>query len=408
MERLIPQTDPSAAPTVLVGVTGCIAAYKACELVRALQKRGYRVKVVMTENATRFVGATTFKALTREPVAVSLFDTSAAIHHISLAEEADVFVVAPATANVIAKIAQGGADDLLTTTALATRAPLIVAPAMNVHMWDAEPTRENIATLESRGVTIVAPGTGMLACGYEGAGRLAEVSAIEEAVVASVERAGSLRGKQVLVTAGPTHEPIDPVRYIANRSSGKMGYAIAAEALRRGAEVTLVSGPTSLTPPFGVRFVSVQTASEMLRAATEAFGTTDVAVFSAAVADWRVAEVATDKMKKGDGCAPVLEFVANPDILATLAAEKGERYVVGFAAETSDVTENARAKLVSKNADLIVGNDVSDPSIGFGTDHNRVWLVDGSDISELPPGPKVGIASLLWDRIVEDLDRRER
>lgn len=395
-----------AVPTVLVGVTGCIAAYKACELVRALQRRGYRVKVVMTENATRFVGATTFKALTREPVAISLFDTDAAIHHVSLAEEADVFVIAPATANVIAKIAHGRADDLLTTTALATDAPLVIAPAMNVHMWDAEATRENVETLKGRGVRFVEPGTGVLACGYEGAGRLAEVAAIEATVVAEVNRTMSLTGKRVLVTAGPTHEPIDPVRYIANRSSGKTGYAIAAEALRCGAEVVLVTGPTSLIPPFGVRTVRVETAEEMLDATAREFDSVDIAVFSAAVADWRVDEASDSKIKKHDGAEPTFTFVRNPDILATLAAEKGERFVVGFAAETEDVLENAATKLIAKHADLIVANDVSDSSIGFSTDHNKVWFVDGAGAFELPETSKRSIASLLWDRVISTIPRK--
>ena len=406
MKDLQLASQAPAAPTVLVGVTGCIAAYKACELVRALQRRGYRVKVVMTENATRFVGATTFKALTREPVATSLFDTDAAIHHISLAEETDAFVIAPATANVIAKIAHGRADDLLTTTALATEAPLVIAPAMNVHMWDAAATRENVAALTQRGVRFVEPGTGVLACGYEGAGRLAEVAAIEAAVVAEVNRTTSLAGKRVLVTAGPTHEPIDPVRYIANRSSGKTGYAIAAEAHRRGAEVVLVTGPTALTPPFGLRTVRVETAEQMLETAAREFGSVDIAVFSAAVADWRVDEASESKIKKQDGVEPTLTFVRNPDILATLAAVKGERLVVGFAAETEDVLENAAMKLTTKNADLIVANDVSDPSIGFSTDHNKVWFVDGAGAFELPEASKRSIASLLWDRVISTIPRK--
>lgn len=396
-----------AAPTVLVGVTGCIAAYKACELVRALQRRGYRVKVVMTENATRFVGETTFKALTREPVAVSLFDTGSAIHHISLAEEADVFVIAPATGNVIAKIAHGVADDLLTTTALATEAPIVIAPAMNVHMWDAPATRENIATLESRGIRFVAPSSGALACGYEGTGRLAPVDAIEEAVVREVERGSSLKGVRVLVTAGPTHEPIDPVRYIANRSSGRMGYAIATEALRRGAQVTLVSGPTAMVAPFGARTIPVQTAEEMLSAASDAFASADIAVFAAAVADWRVKDPASEKLKKGDGATePTFEFVRNPDILATLAADKGDRFVVGFAAETEDVVEHAQRKLESKGADLIVANDVSDPRLGFGTERNRVWFVDGNGVTAISEDTKDNIASILWDRVIRGFGSR--
>ncbi|TLM92038.1 MAG: bifunctional phosphopantothenoylcysteine decarboxylase/phosphopantothenate--cysteine ligase CoaBC, partial [Actinobacteria bacterium] len=244
----------TSTPTVVLGVTGCIAAYKACELARALMRAGCRVKVVMTENATRFVGTATFRALTGEPVAVSLWDEPAArVHHISLAEEADVFVIAPATANVVAKVATGRADDLLTTTALATEAPLVVAPAMNVHMWRAEATQANVAALRARGAVVVEPTSGELACGDVGEGRLAEVADIADAVLAEVRRARDLAGVRVLVTAGPTRERIDAVRFIGNPSSGKTGYAIAEEAARRGAEVVLVSGPTSLPDAFGVR-----------------------------------------------------------------------------------------------------------------------------------------------------------
>ncbi len=280
----------SDKPLVVLGVTGCIAAYKACELARMLMRAGCRVKVVMTDAATHFVGPTTFRALTGEPVAVGLWDEAdARVHHISLAEEADVFVVAPATANTLAKLAAGRADDLLSTSALATEAPMVLAPAMNVHMWRAEPTREAIATLRSRGAVVVEPESGELACGDVGEGRLASLDDIAEAVLAETRRSRDLLGVSVLVTAGGTQEPIDPVRYIGNRSSGKTGYAIAEEAARRGARVTLVSGPTTLPDPFGVTTVRVQTAAQMLDAVLAAYAEADAVVATAAVADLRPA-----------------------------------------------------------------------------------------------------------------------
>lgn len=392
----------SNQPTIVVGVTGCIAAYKSCELVRTLQKAGCRVKVVMTENATRFVGTATFRALTGEPVAVSLWDEPAAkVHHVSLAEEADVFVVAPATANVLAKIATGRADDLLTTVVLATEAPLVVAPAMNVHMWRAKATRENIATLRDRGVLIVEPESGELACGDIGEGRLADVAAIAEAVLAEARRSRDLEGVSVLVTAGPTEEPIDPVRFIGNRSSGKTGYAIAEEAARRGAEVTLVSGPAALPDPFGVRVVRVTTALEMEAAVDANYDVADAVVASAAVADFRPEVAAPGKLKKATAPDEV-RLVRNPDILAGLGARKGGRLLVGFAAETGDVHGEARRKLADKNLDLVVANDVSRPELGFGTDTNRVWLVAGDGAEELPVLGKKTIARELWDRLAED------
>ena len=392
-----------ATPTVVVGVTGCIAAYKACELVRVLQRAGMRVKVVMTENATRFVGATTFRALTSEPVAVSMWDSAAdPVHHISLAEEADVFVVAPATANVIAKLAVGRADDLLTTTALATEAPLVIAPAMNVHMWRDTATRANVAALRSRGAIIVEPDTGELACGDVGEGRLAEVAAIADAVLAEAHRARDLDGVRILVTAGPTREPIDPVRFISNASSGRTGYAIAEEAARRGATVTLVSGPTTLPDPFGVRIVRVTTALEMADAADAAFEDAQVVVATAAVSDFRPASPSASKAKK-DAAALEIALERNPDLLAGFGARKAARVLVGFAAETEAVIENARAKLAAKSLDLVVANDVSDPALGFGSEENRVWLVDALGEEELPLMHKRSLARALTDRIAEML-----
>lgn len=387
--------------TVLVGVTGGIAAYKGCELVRALMKRGYRVKVVMTEAATRFVTPLTFRTLTNEPVATSLWeDDSSAVHHISLAEEADVFVIAPCTANVIAKIAQGRADDLLTTAALATEAPIIVAPAMNVHMWRDEATQENVERLRSRGVVFVEPESGELACGDVGEGRLAPVEDIVAAVVAEAERSRDLEGRTVLVTAGGTQEPIDPVRYIGNRSSGKTGFAIAGEAARRGARVTLVTAPTHLADPFGVEVVRVQTALQMYAEVMERADAVDAVVASAAVADFRPAEAAPGKIKKAD--APLaIRVVQNPDILAELGEREERPVLVGFAAETSDVEANARRKLEAKRCDLVVANDVSDPALGFGTDANRVVLVTREGVEWLPVLSKRAIARAIADRLAQ-------
>lgn len=386
-------------PTVLVGVTGGIAAYKTCELVRILQRAGCRVKVVMTQNATKFVGATTFRALTGEPVAVSLWDEPAArVHHTSLAEEADVFVIAPATANVIAKIATGRADDLLTTVALATQAPLVIAPAMNVHMWRADATRANVDALRARGAVFVEPESGELACGDVGEGRLAEVSAIADAVLAEARRASTLDGVRVLVTAGPTREPIDPVRFLSNASSGKTGYAIAEEAARRGARVTLVSGPTVLPDPFGVRTIRVTTAVQMAEAVEAEYGAADAVVATAAVADFRPAAAFEEKQKK-DGASLSVELERNPDILAGLGERKAGRLLVGFAAETSEPVVKAQGKLESKRLDLVVANDVSDPSMGFASDSNRVWFVASDGVDEMPVMTKRGLARVLWDRL---------
>lgn len=395
-------------PTILIGVTGCIAAYKSCEIVRAFQKAGYRVKVVMTEHATHFVDPLTFRSLTHEPVAVGLFDDpSDPIHHISLAEEADVFLIAPCTANVAAKLAHGIADDLLTTTALACTAPIVVAPAMNVHMYEAAATQDNFALLKRRGVRFVEAESGYLACGDVGRGRLADPADIAaftmrvlEESLAATRAGGDLAGKRVLVTAGPTEEPIDPVRYITNRSSGKMGYAIAEAAARRGAEVVLVSGPVSLRPPAGADVVRVRTACQMLDACEDAFPRSDIAVFCAAVADVRPQEPSATKLKKGTAGEEALlsmRFVKNPDILATLAARKREgQIVVGFAAETEDVRANAEKKLAEKGADMIVGNRVGDDA-AFGKDENTAVLVSDEGAKELPEMPKRELADEILD-----------
>ena len=391
--------------TVLIGVTGCIAAYKSAEIVRALQKRGLRVKVVMTEHATHFIDPLTFRSLTHEPVAVGLFDDpSDPIHHISLAEEADLFLIAPCTANVVAKIAHGIADDLLTTTALACTAPLVVAPAMNVHMYEAAATQENLSALARRGARIVEAGSGYLACGDVGRGRLAEIEDIVDCVLETLEGDArrDLEGMHVLVTAGPTEEPIDPVRFITTRSSGKMGYAVAEAAAARGAKVTLVSGPVALDAPAGVDRVPVRTACEMLQSASDPFERCDIAVFTAAVADMRPAAPVAHKLKKSSSddadLLSRIELVENPDILATLAARKrDDQVIVGFAAETDDVVANAQRKLASKHADFIVANRVGE-GVAFGTDDNQATLVlvDGS--VDLPLMPKRELADRILDQ----------
>ncbi len=389
--------------TVLLGVTGCIAAYKSCEILRGLQKAGVRVKVVMTEHATHFVDPTTFRALTHEPVAVGLFDDpSDPIHHISLAEEADAFLIAPCTANVMAKIANGIADDLLTTTALACTAPLIIAPAMNVHMYEAAATRYNYGKLEIRGARFIEAGEGYLACGDVGRGRLADIADIVAETLACLGTPRDLDGARVMVTAGPTIEAIDPVRYITNRSSGKMGYALARAAASRGARVTLISGPVALDCPNGVDRVWVESAEDMLEAAQAAFEDCDLAFFAAAVADMRPEDPSPIKLKKGreDVDLSTIKLVENPDILATLAARKTQQLVVGFAAETNDVVANAKVKLEKKRADLIVANLVGD-GIAFGTDDNTASLVTRNGVEALDPMSKDDLAGAIIDKALE-------
>ena len=387
--------------TVLIGVTGCVAVYKTCEIIRGLQKAGVRAKVVMTEHSTHFVNPTLFRALTREPVAVGLFDDRPGdpIHHISLSKEADLFLIAPCTANVIAKLAHGIADDLLTTTALATTAPIMIAPAMNVNMYENVATQENMETLRARGIAFVDAGTGYLACGDVGKGRLADPDVIVAAVLAKLAVKRDLAGKRVVITAGPTVEPIDAVRFISNPSSGKTGFALAEAALARGADVALVTGPVALADVAGAEMVRVKTACEMLDAVDARFDDADIAVFTAAVSDFRPASPADRKLKKGADDADLrrIELVENPDILATMAARKKPgQVVVGFAAETERLEENARAKLQRKGADLIVGNLVGDGQ-GFGTDDNEVMLVRADATTSLPPMSKRDLADAILD-----------
>ena len=353
----------------------------------------------MSEHATEFVGPLTFRALTHEPVAVGLFDDpSDPIHHISLAQEPDLVVVAPATANIIAKMANGIADDLISTTLLATPRPIVVAPAMNNGMWKAPATQANMATLRERGVRVVGPGSGYLACGDVDTGRMSEPEDIVEAVCEVLNPVPQdLTGKRVVITAGPTHEPIDPVRFISNRSSGKMGIALAGEAARRGAAVTLVLGPTSLEVPRGVECVRVQTAAEMLQAALGAFQTADAAICAAAVADYTPLSPADHKLKKANERLDRIELVETVDILAELSRQKGERCVIGFAAETDNVVEYAERKLARKGCDAIIANDVSRADSGFGTDTNKAWIVSTAGTQELPVLTKPQLADTILD-----------
>ncbi len=389
--------------TVVLGVTGCIAAYKSCEILRALQKRNVRVKVVMTQHATHFVDPVTFRALTHEKVAVDLFDDPTdPIHHISLAQEADLFLIAPCTANVMAKLAYGLADDLLSTSALATTAPVMLAPAMNVHMYENPVTQENMAKLKARGVRFIEPDAGYLACGDVGKGRLAEPDDIAEAALKVLEGKRDLAGKRVMITAGPTEEPIDPVRFITNRSSGKMGYSIAVAAAQRGAQVTLISGPVQLDEPNDVEVVHVQTAQQMFEAANAAFIDADIAIFSAAVADVRPAHPANKKLKKGfdDAKLDNVELVQNPDILATMGKKKDQQLVVGFAAETNDVVANGLRKLATKHADMIVANEVGHGK-AFGTEGNEAWLLTEDENEHLPFMPKAELADVILDKSLQ-------
>lgn len=391
---------------VLLAVCGGIAAYKACEVLRALQKSGCEVRVTMTEDATRFVGPVTFEALSGAPVATSLYDyPGSAIPHISLAEWADVAVVVPATANVLAKMACGIADDCLTTTLLACACPVLVAPGMNVHMWQNPATQANVSTLRERGVRFVGPDSGRLACGEVGEGKLASVDEVVEAALALLAPR-DLAGLRVLVNAGPTHEAIDPVRYIANRSTGKMGYAIAAAAAQRGAEVTLVSGPTSLVAPAGVRRVDVENAAQMHDAMLAAFDAADVAICSAAVADYTPVAPADHKLKKSHEHLDAIQLTETADILADLCATKGARVVVGFAAETDDLLAHAQEKLDHKGADLIVANDVSRPESTFGADTNRVALVTANGIEQLDTMPLANVADAILDWVRNHASRQ--
>ncbi len=392
---------------VALGVTGGIAAYKAAEIVRLLQDCNVRVQVVMTRGAQEFVRPLTFAALTGQKVITGLFgpegaesvpNIDSAIEHISVAQEIDALVVAPATADILAKFVQGIADDFLTTLYLATTAPVLVAPAMNVNMWNHPATQANLAELRKRGVHIVEPDSGYLACGMVGAGRLAANETIVSAVMDMLHANQALRGETILITAGPTREPIDPVRFIGNRSSGKMGYALASEAVRMGAKIILVSGPTALEAPDGAEMVRVETTEQMRDAVMARLGEASIVIKTAAVADYRPKQVAGQKIKrKGD---MAVELEATADILKEIAAKKTSQMVIGFAAETENVLENARKKLDAKKLDAIVVNDVSRPGIGFDSDRNAVRIVTRDQEIDVPEAPKTEIARRILEFVV--------
>ena len=396
---------------IVFGVTGGIAAYKAVEAVRQLVLLGCEVKVIMTEHATRLVGPETFRAVSGNPVAVSLFDGgSKHIEHIYLARNADLVIVAPATANLLAKMAQGIADDLLTTTLLATRAPVLVAPAMNTRMYRHPATQDNMKKLRERGVHFVGPESGALACGEEGEGRMAEAQRIVDVAMGIFALKGNLSGKRVLVTAGGTREPIDPVRFIGNRSSGKMGYALAAASKRLGAEVVLVSGPTYLEPPAGVEMVRVETAAEMRDAVMAKASECDAVIMAAAVADFTPRDHTGEKIKRGGKNSLTLELVRTPDILGELSQRReAGQVLVGFAAETGDLLARARKKLRDKDVDILVANDVSLPGSGFDADFNQAVLLfrDGEE-RVLDLMPKAELAALIVREIAELLERKTR
>jgi len=385
---------------VLLGVGGGIAAYKAAELARLLMQQDHAVQAVMTRAAEKFVQPVTFAALTGRKVLTDLFAIEEAIEHISVAQEHEVLVIAPATADLLAKLAHGLADDFLTTVYLAFTGPVVIAPAMNVNMWQHPATQANLATLAKRGHTIVEPDSGYLACGMVGPGRLAELDAIAEAVAAQGRRQQDLEGETVLLTAGPTQEPLDPVRYISNRSSGKMGYALAEAAVARGARVILISGPVSLAPPRGVEVVPVRTALEMREKVMERLPGVGIVIKAAAVADFYLSRVPDQKVKK-TAARLSLEFDPTPDILAELGRKKGDFLLVGFAAETQNVQEEAQRKLETKNCDMVVGNYVGGSETGFETDINEVVLVlRTGETMPLPRATKREIADRIFDEIL--------
>jgi phosphopantothenoylcysteine decarboxylase/phosphopantothenate--cysteine ligase len=394
---------------ILLGITGSIAAYKAVELTRELMKRGAEVQVVMTEAATRFVAPLTFETLSRQPVLLDMFSLAygSQIGHIQATARADLFVIAPATANTIAKLAHGLADDFLTNIYLASRCPVLLAPAMDSDMYQSAVVQENLARLRDRGVHSVGPASGELASGLVGPGRLVEPAEIVEAVERLLQPSGDLAGEVVLVTAGPTREPLDPVRYISNRSSGKMGYAVAEAASRRGARVILVSGPTALPPPQGAEVVRVETAQQMRDAVLSHLEPVTVVIKAAAVADYRPKRVAARKIKK-DETVPEITLESTPDILAEIGSRKGRRVLVGFAAETDDLVANARKKLQRKNLDLMVANDLRQPGAGFDLDTNVVKILDAQGgVEELPLQTKRSVADRILDRVVELLKQRK-
>jgi len=392
---------------IALGVTGGIAAYKAIEIVRLLQDRGIRVQVIMTHAAQEFVRPLTFAAISGEKVITSMFspgeehqpNIDSAIEHIAVAQSIDALVVAPATADVIAHFAQGIAIDFLTTLYLATTAPVVIAPAMNVNMWNHAATQSNLQVLRQRGVKIVEPAAGYLACGMVGQGRLAENESIVAATLEALGASQDLSGETVLITAGPTREKIDPVRYITNRSSGRMGYALAESALRRGARVLIVTGPTSLTPPGAAEVTRVESTAEMRDAVLNLLPQATIVIKTAAVADYKPKNLAEQKIKRTGPMT--LDLEATPDILKELSAKKTSQLIIGFAAETENVLENARRKLVSKNLDAIVVNDVSREGVGFDSDRNAVTIITRDEVVEVPETTKWEVAQQVLDQIIK-------
>ena len=392
--------------TVVVGVSGCIAAYKTCEIIRGLQEDGYKVRVMMTKNACKFVGPATFAGLTRSDVALDLFDNPInPIAHIALANEADLILIAPATADIIAKIASGIADDIVTSTAVAAHCPVLVAPAMNDHMWNNPATQSNVATLLKRSIEVVQPGFGRLACGVKGTGKLASVDEIVTCACNLLEQEQILVNKRVVISAGPTHEPIDSVRFLSNKSSGKMGYALAKVASDYGADVTLVSGPVALTAPSNVKLISVETASQMYRTCIEETfcqdNPADVFIGAAAVADYTPLHVADHKLKKSQEPITSIEVQETQDILGDIAqrAQGSQLKVIGFAAETSQHIEYAADKLKKKGCDAIIANDVSCAESTFGSDTNRISWVDSDGVTSFDTASKIECARIILKRI---------
>mgnify|MGYP000996434213 FL=1 len=392
-----------AGKTVVLGVTGSIAAYKACDIISGLKKQGLNVRVILTEAGAKIITPLALEAMSGAPVVTNMFSREAPweIEHISLAKAADLFLIAPATANFLAKAAHGIADDMLSTTILATRAPILVAPAMNSAMYLNPVVQENMAILEKRGYGFIRPASGRLACGDEGVGKLAAVEDIIAAAMAALYPRQDLKGKRILVSAGPTRERIDPVRYITNRSSGKMGYAIARAAAERGAEVTLVSGPVTLTPPQGVELVNIVSSADMFEAVTSRFDACDALIMAAAPADFTPAKAVEQKIKKQGG-GMELSLVNTQDILAAVGARKGGRTLMGFAAESENLAENAKAKLQRKNLDFIAANDILAMDAGFGVDTNRVTLYDdGGGSRDSGPMTKEALADWLLDALAQ-------
>jgi len=393
--------------TIVLGITGSIAAYKAAEIASQLTQAGAKVNVIMTKEAVQFISPVTFRAITGKSVVTEMFDLASefSIEHVSLAEAADIVVVAPATANIIAKLAAGIADDMLCCTVLATKAPVLIAPAMETNMYNNPVTQDNLSKLEARGFTIIGPASGWLASGKEGLGRLADIHDIIGSICQVLGRGGELASKHVVVTAGGTREPIDPIRYIGNRSSGKMGYALAEAARDRGAQVTLVTAPTPLPRPVGVEVVKVGTAQEMHQAVDNVTLQADVLIMAAAVADYRPIKTAKDKIKKGK-TGLILELECTPDILGSI---KGNLIKVGFAAESSNLVENAKLKLKQKGLDFIVANDITAPDSGFDADNNRVTIIDREGkVDSLPLMPKRKVAERVLDRVANLLKKNKR